>query len=105
MRVLQSIRWWMFIPFLLVLIVPGWMKLGDYLGYDLLVSPDPSPPRFNNHLLGACYYLVWWVLFFIAVIPSLVFKSNLGGLVPDSFSSMVGLVFVAFLYSVILFLL
>jgi hypothetical protein len=62
MRILQNFRYWVLFTLVLMIIVPGWTWLGDFLGYDVLPAPDPAPPRYSNGLLGLCFYIVLFAL-------------------------------------------
>ena len=100
MRPSKLLRWWVFVPFLLVIVVPAWMKLGELWGYDLLgVAQDNPPPRYDSHLLGSFFYAVWWGLCFIAIIPAMLLGPNLFGQ-PTGIG--IGLVLLSLIYSFIL---
>jgi undecaprenyl pyrophosphate phosphatase UppP len=105
MRASQTFRWWIFLPVLLIFIVPAWMKLGDFLGYDLFPAPDPAPPRYSSELLGSCYYIVWWVLAVLVFLPACVLVLPFGDLFPVPMRLWIGLIAVSLLYSGVLFLL
>lgn len=71
MRTLQTIRWWVYLPLALIIIVPVWMWLGDFLGYDWFIAIDPATPRYSSEILGACYYIVWYGLCLV-MLPGLI---------------------------------
>ena len=82
MRISQTFRWWILFTFLLIIIVPVWILLGDFLGYDIMPAPDPAPPRYSSHLLGSCYYIIlvalpllvlFWVFWLGAILVSLIY--------------------------------
>jgi len=105
MRTHQSFRWWIFLPVLLIFIVPVWMWLGDFLGYDLLIAPDPAPPRYGSELLGSCYYIVWYGLAIFVLLPGTLLTLPLGSLLGDQIRIGFGVILVSLFYSGILFLL
>ena len=85
MRISQTFQLWILFTLLLIIIVPGWIGLGDFLGYDLMPAPDPAPPRYSSHLLGSCYYIIlfalpflvlFWFLWLGAILVSLIFRGR-----------------------------
>jgi len=61
-----------FIPFFLSLLVPVWLFLSDLLGYDIFPAPDSVAPRYGSVLLAAVFYIVWWLLFLLFLLPGMI---------------------------------
>ena len=68
-RMSRLARWLIFSPLLLSLLIPVWLLLGDFLGYEIFFAPDPATPRFDWPWLSAAFYIVWWPLFLLFVVP------------------------------------
>jgi hypothetical protein len=80
MGIVRRFRWWIFLPLVFVLLVPAWEWLGALLGYDLFPAPDPEPPRFASSWLAIPYYVVWYLIMFLILMPGLCFAPALGWL-------------------------
>ena len=94
----------MLLPLLLIFIVPAWMRLGEFLGYDLFPAPDAAPPRYSSQLLGSFYYIIWWSLVILGFFPSSIVMFPFGDFIPEPMRLWFGLVVVSVVYSGILFL-
>ena len=63
-------RWIILTPLLLSLLVPVWLLLSDFLGYGIFILPaEPDSPRFDWLWMSAAFYIVWWPLFLLFVVP------------------------------------
>ena len=78
-------RWLILAPFLLSLLVPVWLLLSEYLGYDIFPAPDPMPPRFDSAWLAATFYIVWYPLLAVFIVPGLFICHPLIHFVPQGF--------------------
>jgi len=92
-------RWWILAPSLLSLLVPVWVYLGDVLGYELFITPEPVTPRYDS----AIFYFVWWPLFLVFEILGSVLAFPFNRLVPDSMSWGVSALFAGAAYSAFLY--
>ena len=103
MRRLKTFRWWILLPLLFIFLVPAWVWLGDYLGYDIIIAPDPSQPRFKSELLGAFFYIIWYALALFVVLPATVLSIPLGIFITGQGRIEIGVILVSLFYSAILF--
>jgi hypothetical protein len=78
-------RWFIFSPLLLSLLVPVWLLLSDFLGYEVFFAPDPTSPRYDWAWLSAAFYIVWWPLFLLFVVPGAIMAHPLISFVPDRY--------------------
>ena len=76
-------RWSILTPFLVSLLVPIWLLLADYLGYEIFFMPEPQSPRFPSAVLGATFYIVWWPLFLLFIAPGSFVTHPIIHFVPD----------------------
>ena len=105
MRAPQAFRWWVLLPLLLIFIVPAWMKLGDFLGYDLLPAlQDPAPLPHRSELLASCFYTVWYGLVLVTL-PGGALMLLFDGFILEPMRFWIGLLVISAIYSGILFLL
>jgi hypothetical protein len=104
-RARKIVRWWMFIPFLIVLIGPGWVWLGDYLRIDMMPVPGGggSQPRYDNDALSFSYFC-FFMLIILADLPGILVARLAGRLIPPPALFVTGLFISAVIYSVLLFL-
>jgi len=63
----RTFRRWIKLTLFLAFMVPAWMSLGSFLGYDIMPAPDPDPIRYSSESLGLCYYIVLFVLGVLAL--------------------------------------
>jgi len=105
-RARKIMRWWMFIPFLIVLIGPAWVWLGDYLRIDVMPVPGGGGPhpRHDNDALFISYFC-FSMLIMLADLPGILVARLAGHLIPPPALFVTGLFISALIYSVILFLL
>jgi hypothetical protein len=94
----------MFLPFLIVIVFPGWLYLGGYLGYSLTPIPDDggAPPRFDSETLWRVYFWGGLALSFAAR-PGYLLTKLADGLIPASARYMISLFMSGAFYSFILF--
>lgn len=78
-------RWFIFSPLLLSLLVPVWLALSDFLGYEIFFAPDPATPRYDWAWLSAAFYIVWWPLFFIFEVPGAILAHPFINFIPDRY--------------------
>ena len=78
-------RWLILAPLLVSLLVPVWLLLSGFLGYDILFAPDPMTPRYESAWIGAAFYIVWWPLFLLFIVPGLFVCHPLIHFVPQGF--------------------
>ncbi len=103
MRRLKTFRWWILLPLLFIFLVPAWVWLGDFLGYDLFIAPDPSPPRYSSELLGSFFYIIWYGLALFVVLPAMLLSIPFGIFVTGQGRIAIGVILVSLFYSAILF--
>ena len=76
-------RFFIVSPLLVSLLVPVWFHLSDFLGYDLFIAPDPMPPRYDAPLLCFAFYLVWYPLALVFLLPGAILSSSFVQLFPE----------------------
>jgi hypothetical protein len=102
---LRRYRWWILLPILFAVLVPTWEWLGVFLRYDLFPAPDPEPPRFDSAVIAIPYYLVWYLIMFLILLPGSLITPFLGVFFPHSISYRISPALIGFLYCTVFFLL
>lgn len=98
-------RWWILLPLLFVVLVPAWEWLGVFLRYDLFPAPDPEPPRFDSGVIAISFYLVWYLIMFLILLPGSLVTPFLGVFFPQSISYRISPALMGFLYYCVFFVL
>lgn len=81
----RTVPWWMFLPILVEAMLPLWISLGGYLGYDFMPVPGGggTRPRFHSPALEHVFYSGLTTLYFVDLVPAIVVSKIMPDAVPE----------------------